>query len=181
MNPNNPNQNQQNLAQPQQAQGISQPAQVQPQVIQDQNIAQAPNQIPQVPIQHSANPTPVSVGKPEMGSVVEANVDANLEKYVQNSESEPDLEEEVVNAGVENVNPEPQIHYSAQVAGVSKSIPDPDPAQKSTYAPPVFKDALEADKVANETSPDKSLAWIAREVSKNFKKAFGNKSQPTEA
>lgn len=199
MNPTNPNQNQQNLAQSLQPVGNSQFAQGQPQdqaqvaqgqqiqqpaarPVQNQNVVAQSQKLPPVQGQNvlpQAQPvqSPVSAGKPELGPQVDANVDLNVEKYVESSEQEPILDDDVVDAGVENVNSEPQIHYSAQAVGVSKSIPDP---KASIYSPPVFKDAVEADKTADDTSPDKSLAWVAREVAKNLKKTLSNKQQPTE-
>lgn len=131
----------------------------QAQVMQQSQSVQQPPGV-SVPVGGSEG-APASVSERNLGSV---------EEYVQPSESDPVIPEEVARAGIESVRDHPNLHPDSQAAGVTESNPT-SITGNSNYVPPPFTSIEEAENVAKTTKPAFSLAWIAEEVAKKFKRS----------
>ena len=123
--------------------------------------------------QDQIKPNPVSVptGSTESEPIVvrsEAEPAKELEttnEQVQSSEVQPTVSDDV--KPYIKVNRDTEVSQAAKDAGVQESIP-----RHPNYKPPVFSSVEEAEKVSVSNPPDLSIAWIAKEATKQLKRAL---------
>ena len=131
--------------------------------------------------QDQIKPNPVSVptGSTESEPVIvrsESEPTKELEttsEQIQSSEVQPIVGDDV--KPYVEINRDTEVSQAAKDAGVQESIPT-----HPNYKPPVFSSIEEAEKVSESSSPNLSIAWIAKEAAKQLKRAL-RLNQPQEA